>query len=140
MNYAKRKYNVEYVVLDHLHFFLENEGSDGTTAEINKFMKSLAITTLKTDQHVMLIAHPGKLNNHEGKVQMNDLRGSSSIKQIAHNVMTVWRDKGADEVGSTVMADEVIINFEKVRDDSGIGGKILLYFDYRAQTYREYRQ
>jgi len=138
MNYVKRKYNVEYVVLDHLHFFLENEGSDRTTAEINKFMKSLTVIALKTSQHIMLIAHPGKLDNKDGKVKMNDLRGSSSIKQIAHNIMTVWRDKSTEDYGNSKAANEVVINFEKVRDDSGMGGKIILYFDYKAQTYREY--
>jgi len=138
MSYVKRKYGVEYVVLDHLHFFLENEGSDRTTAEINNFMKKLVIITLKTSQHAILIAHPAKLNNQEGKVKMNDIRGSSSIKQMSHNVATVWRNRETEEYGnSKQVTNEVVIDFEKVRDDSGTGGKIILYFDYKAQTYKD---
>ncbi len=132
MEYTSRKYGVEYAVLDHLHFFID-EASDRLVQEIDKFMKGLVRASLKTGVHCLLVAHPAKLKNDTGHVCMNDLKGSSAIKQDVHNIMTVWRDKAGEDKGF----HRIVLDMQKVRDDAGAGGKVAFEFNMDSQTYRE---
>ena len=118
MSYASRKYDVKYVLLDHLHFFI-NRQSENETRDISEFMFNIVALGRKLNVNIWLVAHPAKLDNQKGKVCMNDIKGSSSIKQDAHNVITIRRDKEKEKEGD----NEVIIDFEKVRHISGKGGK-----------------
>lgn len=58
---------------------------------------------------------------------------NSSIKQDSHNIAMLWRNIKKEDQGE----HEVIVDFQKVRDDSGEGGKIKYIFDPRNQRYSE---
>ena len=132
IRYCKRKYDVKFVLLDHLHFFLGG-GSDSMVAEIENFMRGIVSVALETGVNVLLVSHPSKLNNPNGVVNMNDLKGASAIKQDAHNVISVWRDRKAEIDGR----NEVVIDMQKVRDDSGVGGQKRYIFMPESQRYFE---
>lgn len=134
IEYVKRKYDVEFVLLDHLHYFLRT--SDNMVQEIENFMRGLVKITLKNDMNIFLIAHPSKLKNESGQVHMNDIKGASAIKQDAHNILTIWRNLSAEEKG----INEVGFFMEKVRDDSGKVGKFKMEFDSNNQRYSEIKK
>ena len=134
MEYVKRKYDIGFVLLDHLHYFLKT--SDNMVQEIESFMRGLVKACLKTDMNVLLIAHPSKLKNESGQVRMNDIKGASAIKQDTHNILTIWRNLAAEEKG----INEVGFFMEKVRDDSGKVGKFKMEFDPNNQRYSEIRK
>ncbi|MFA6636191.1 MAG: DnaB-like helicase C-terminal domain-containing protein [Candidatus Omnitrophota bacterium] len=132
ISYGKRKYDIEFVLLDHLHFFIRNT-SHSPVSDIENFVFDLVAIAKRTGVNIWLIAHPAKLNNSDGVVSMNDLKGSSAIKQDSHNVITVWRDREKEENGIY----EVVLNVEKVRHTSGTGGKKRYIFDPASLSYRE---
>lgn len=130
--YASRKYDVKYVLLDHLHFFVE-AGSENFVSDIEKFMREIVSISFETGVSIFLVAHPGKLNNSNGMVSMNDLKGSSSIKQDSHNIIMVWRDTEAEKNGR----NEVVIQFLKVRDEAGRTGAKRYNYNHRELSYEE---
>jgi len=134
ITYCKRKYNVMFVLLDHLHFFIERL-SDNERRDIDNFIFEMVGISRKTKTNIWLVAHPSKLDNKKGIVHMNDLKGSSAIKQDANNVITVWRDRDLEE--SKDPKNEVVINCEKVRHISGVGGKKRYEFNKEGLTYNE---
>jgi len=132
LDYGNRKYDIKFALLDHLHFFI-NSGTDRMVNEIERFMRGLTIIKAKTNMSLILVAHPAKLKNEAGIVSMNDLKGASAIKQDADNIATLWRDKKGEEKGR----NDVYLNFEKVRNDSGLGGKVKYVYNPDNQTYEE---
>ena len=134
LRYVKHRYNVEYALLDHLHYFMKPV--DNMVQEIERFMKKIVAVALETKINIFLIAHPSKLKNTVGAVTMNDVKGSSSIKQDSFNIITMWRDK-KEKQGKD---DEVVINVEKVRDEIGRTGKFRLKFDSISQRYSELKK
>jgi twinkle protein len=132
LEYAKAKYNIEYVMIDHLHFLIDRK-KDNQVQAIELFMRDIVNISIKCKLHSLVIAHPSKLNNTSGVVEMNDLKGGSSIKQDAHNVMIIFRDRKKEEQG----IHQIVLDIQKVRDPSGTGGKKRYDFDINSQTYKE---
>ena len=132
LEYAKSKYNIEFVLIDHLHFLIDRTKENQAQA-IELFMIDIVKITHKLLLHIILIAHPGKLNNTSGIVDMNDLRGSSAIKQDSDNIMIVYRDRKKEEEGM----HQIVVDVQKVRDPAGIGGKQRYDFNINSQTYKE---
>lgn len=58
---------------------------------------------------------------------------NSAIKQDAHNIFMVWRNRKKEENGE----HEVVVDFQKVRDDCGTGGKVKYIFNPDNQQYYE---
>lgn len=129
--YTKRRYGVQFVVLDHLHFFLRYSG-DHERQAIDQALRDIKSWAMELDIHVVLIVHPTKLTYDNKVVHLNDLKGSSGLKQIPDNVLSIWRPRG--ESDST---NEIILYLLKVRDDAGDEGKVILTFDKRSQSYSD---
>jgi len=130
IKYSVMVYGVKYVLLDHLHFFLNANKPEFERQAIEEFTKGIARTAIETNTHIILICHPTKLQGNEGKVRMNDLKGSASIKQDAHNVITLCRNR---EYGNT----DTEVWLQKVRDDAGREGKVIFEFDPDCQQYSD---
>lgn len=131
--YASNRFDVRFVLLDHLHFFLP-DGIDRRVYEVEQFMRGIVDVAKKTKVNVLLVAHPHKLKNEAGYVQMNDLKGSSAIKQDSDNIIMLWRNRKKEEDKQVY---EVFADIQKVRDDSAIGGKIRFLFNPTSQKYTE---
>jgi hypothetical protein len=133
LEYSRAKYNTEFALIDHLHFVIDRT-KDNQVQAIELFMRDIVAISLKLNIHTILIAHPAKLNNVTGSVSMNDLKGASAIKQDASNILVVWRDREQEAKGK----NEVVIDAQKIRDESGInGGKKRYEFNRESQKYKE---
>jgi len=130
--YAKRRHGIELVILDHLHFFLryvadlERQAIDQALRDIKSWAMDLGI-------HIVLIVHPTKLTYDNKVVHLNDLKGSSGLKQIPDNVLSIWRSREEKDLKNP--QNEIVLYILKVRDDSGDEGKVILTFDKRSQSY-----
>jgi twinkle protein len=126
--YAKRRYGIEFVILDHLHFFLKYSG-DHERQAIDQALRDIKSWAMELEIHILLIVHPTKLTYDDSVVRLNDLKGSSGLKQIPDNVFSIWRPRKKDN------SNEIILYLLKVRADSGDEGEILLTFDKKSQGY-----
>ena len=90
---------------------------------------------MELDIHILLIVHPTKLTYDNKVVHLNDLKGSSGLKQIPDNVLSIWRPRGDDDLKNP--QNEIVLHILKVRDDDGDEGKAILTFDKRSQSYED---
>ena len=127
--YSKRRHNIEFVILDHLHFFLRYSGDQERQA-IDQALRDIKSWAMELGIHVVLIVHPTKLTYDNKVVHLNDLKGSSGLKQIPDNVLSIWRSRDWND-----SQNEIVLYILKVRDDAGDEGKIILTFDKRSQSY-----
>jgi hypothetical protein len=132
--YAKRRYGIGFVVIDHLHFFLkyspdlERQAIDQALKEIKSWAMDLGI-------HILLVVHPTKLTYDNKVVHLNDLKGSSGLKQIPDNVFSIWRSR--EEKDLSTPQNEIVLYILKVRDDSGSEGSVILDFNKWSQSYED---
>lgn len=132
--YAKRHYGIALVVIDHLHFFLKYS-ADYERQAIDQGLKEIKPWAMDLGIHIVLIVHPTKLTYDNKVVHLNDLKGSSGLKQIPDNVLSIWRSTDGNDLKNP--QNEIVLHILKVRDDSGDEGKIILTFDKRSQSYED---
>jgi len=134
---AVRRYGVRFVVLDHLHFFLDCKPENERQA-IGAAMRAMALWVQDLMIHLVLVVHPKVLGKDKfgnvRKVTVDDLRGSSEIKQTTWNILRVWRDRH-DVMGSR--ADDTEIAVLKCRSPAGAEGATMLHFDPKGERYIE---
>jgi twinkle protein len=132
--YGKRQHGIEFVILDHLHFFLRYSGDQERQA-IDQALRDIKSWAMDLGIHVILIVHPTKLTYDNKVVHLNDLKGSSGLKQIPDNVLSIWRPRDGNDLKNP--QNEIVLYILKVRDDSGDEGKVILTFDKRSQSYED---
>ena len=132
--YAKRRHGIKLVILDHLHFFLRYSGDQERQA-IDQALRDIKSWAMDLDIHIILIVHPTKLTYDNKVVHLNDLKGSSGLKQIPDNVLSIWRSREGNDLKNP--KNEIVLYILKVRDDSGDEGKVILTFDKRSQSYSD---
>ena len=82
-------YNIKYVVIDHFDYIHSSEGKSSLES-IDEAMRELHILALEFKLAIILVVHPKQLPRGT-EISMNDLKGSSSIKQYADNIIIVTR-------------------------------------------------
>jgi replicative DNA helicase len=132
--YAKRRHGIKLVILDHLHFFLRYAGDQERQA-IDQALRDIKSWAMDLNIHIILIVHPTKLTYDNKVVHLNDLKGSSGLKQIPDNVLSIWRSRDGNDLKNP--QNEIILYILKVRDDEGDEGKVILTFDKRSQGYED---
>jgi replicative DNA helicase len=132
--HARKQDGIEIAVLDHLHYFLKYN-ADQERQAIDLALRNIKSWAMDLDIHILLIVHPTKLTYDNQVVHLNDLKGSSGLKQIPDNVLSIWRPRGEDNLKKP--KNEIILYVLKVRDDAGDEGKVILTFDKRSQTYED---
>jgi replicative DNA helicase len=133
MEYASMFLGVDIVLLDHLHFFIRQKDPEYERQAIDNFVRSITILTKKLKVHTFLICHPSKLYKTNAPVGMNDLKGSSEIKQDADNVISIWRDKEHENSQTGEYPMQII--FDKIRQDGFCEGKIGMLFNIGSNHY-----
>ena len=131
---ARKKFGIELVVLDHLHFFLKYSGDQERQA-IDQALRDIKSWAMDLGIHILLIVHPTKLTYDNKVVHLNDLKGSSGLKQLPDNVLSIWRSRDGNDLKSP--QNEIVLHILKVRDDRGDEGKVILTFDKRSQSYSD---
>lgn len=138
--YSIRRLGVKFVLIDHIHYMIEEGPNE--RAEIDQMMKMMAEIAVDTGVHIVIVAHPRQHHSSDEKhrdnriVQMSDLKGSSGLKQVADNILSVWRPRKADRSG--VVASGVGISniyMLKARSDYAVEGAVSLKFILEAARY-----
>lgn len=108
---AKETLGIQLVVIDHLDYvektFRPNEGESYT---IGHFLRRLCGTIHKHEVTAILVAHPKKLEVRgigAREVGMDELKGSSSIKQESDAVISIYQPNRE--------RNETILRFQKIR-------------------------
>lgn len=134
---AVRKFGVRFIVLDHLHFFLDCKPEEERTT-IEATMRAMALWVQDLMAHIVLVVHPKALgtdrNGNVRKPTIDHLKGSSGIKQTTWNVIRVWRMR-QDTLGAH--DDDVEVSVLKCRSPAGSEGSIVLHFDRDGERYIE---
>jgi twinkle protein len=94
--YAARRYDIRHYVVDSLAKCGIDE--DDFTGQ-KRFVESLTDFAAKHDAHLHLVAHARKGNDGESdhRPGKHDVRGATAITDMVHNVITIWRDREAEQ-------------------------------------------
>ena len=132
--HARKQDGIEMAVLDHLHYFLKYN-ADQERQAIDLALRNIKSWAMDLGIHIFLVVHPTKLTYDNAVVHLNDLKGSSGLKQIPDNVLSIWRRRGDDDLKKA--KNEIVLHVLKVRDDAGDEGQVILKFDKRSQSYED---
>lgn len=136
IHWAVAHLGARLVVLDHLHFFLTSNPAT-ERHDIDGAMQRLSLLATDLGIHIVLVVHPRGTEGDNQRIGMAHLKGSSGIKQIASNVLSVWRHRRADR--ATKGSPKAIITVLKCRADVGDEGSTALEFDIDSCAYSEIR-
>jgi archaellum biogenesis ATPase FlaH len=145
-----RRYALELVVFDHLHFLVrsENERSN-VSSQVSSAVRDFKLLAEELDVPIILICQPKKIaGSFRKKMTIEDLRDSSSIGQDADTVIIVHRDRvenlyqgknqkyddsGEDEDNETIHEKKTQIIVEATRYNPG--GTTTLWYDGALSRY-----
>lgn len=118
-----KELGVEIVMLDHLDY-LVNTRKDKVHEAIDETIKRLHELAFALSMHFLLICHPRQASNSSEEVGMHALKGSSSIKQYADNIIVLHRCARTD---NTADPSKVKIRVAKNRM-FGVEGNAYLFY------------
>jgi len=126
IEYAAREKRVSFIILDHLDYVERSNKYETEASSIGILMRNLSGLANSLDLTISLIAHPAKLDTKgkPRKVGIDDLKGSSSIKQESSAVFSIYQPDPTKAVTQ--------LHFLKIRADSfsrSIRGKLRFQFN-----------
>jgi len=151
LTYARHRLGIKFAMLDHLHFFLTRPAGVDEREYIDEVTMELVNLTRKLDMHIFLVCHPrGSVDG--GTIPTGDsLKGSSSIKQNADNVITVYRamdmmgdprprkmrlkDAQGKRVELELSPNNALLYVSKARHDDALTGSAIFDFQTRNLTF-----
>ena len=93
IKFCHQRYNTRFILIDHLHHFIDADSGEHERFAIEKFLKGLNALVKNIPVHIMVICHPNKeVGDNVRRVYMNQLKGSAAIKQYAWNVISLARN------------------------------------------------
>lgn len=124
--YAHRRYGVDQFVIDSL---MKCGIDDDDYIGQKRFVDALCDFKHQHNVHVHLVAHPRKGESEYQTAGKMDIKGSSSISDLADNVYSIWRNKKKEEKPDE-MADEpdTIFRSVKQREIDRWEGSLALWF------------
>lgn len=126
---------IEVVMLDHLDY-LVNSKKDKLHEAIDETVKRLHELAFALSMHFVLICHPRQSSGSGDEVGMHSLKGSSSIKQYADNIIILHRCARTD---TTSDPNKVKVRISKNRM-FGIEGITYLFYEPLWDGYEEFKQ
>ena len=92
---------VDFIILDHISIVVSGIEDGDERRIIDNLMTSLRSLVENTGVGLVLISHlkqpEGKAHEEGGRVTINQLRGSGSIKQLSDNIVGVERDQQGED-------------------------------------------
>lgn len=128
-----RDMGVQVVMLDHLDY-LVNTRKEKTYEAIDEVVKRLHELAFDLSLHLLLICHPRQSLSQDEEVGMHALKGSSSIKQYADNILILHRCSRTDPAADT---NKVKVRIAKNRM-FGTEGTAYLYYEPTWDGYQEF--
>lgn len=99
---CKQVYNIDVMILDHLHKVVER-GKDNYTALVGKAVSDLKNLAVDEKIPVMAIAHIRKMARPDVVPTMQDLRDSSFAHQDPDVILMMWSNREDEEVEDSVL-------------------------------------
>lgn len=133
ITYANKFYDCNFIIVDHLHYFLKLSGERNPSDKISECVRSLSILAQKLGVHIAIIVHPHKTNDRSGRLEkltMNSAKGSSGIVQESDNYLIVERP-GEDSIS--------IVSIVKNREIGKLGKMAFVVLD-NGNTFVEDKQ
>lgn len=130
-----KELGVEIVMLDHLDY-LVNSKKDKLHEAIDETVKRLHELAFALGMHFLLICHPRQTSGNTEEIGLHSLKGSSSIKQYADNVLILHRCARTD---SSADPNKVKIKIAKNRM-FGIEGTTYLFYQPLWDGYVELKE
>lgn len=134
---AVRRYGVRFIVIDHLHYFLQIASPSEERFRIEEAIRALKSWSVDLRTHIMVVIHPHQLGyDNQGKIRkpdLNNLKGASALKQEADNGIRVHRHRTENRTGRP----EATVTVLKCRSPAGGEGSIPYRFDTDSETYHE---
>ncbi len=132
IKYAVRRHGVQTVLVDHLGFMLT--GGADERQQTDNIIRQFAVAAYSMKVHIILIAHLRTLPSDAERPTMNDLKGASSIKQDASEVLIVVRENPNDKRKHPA----TWVYVDKNRSEFGAAGsKCLLAFGPMSLIYAD---
>lgn len=128
-----KELGVEIVMLDHLDY-LVNSKKDKLHEAIDETVKRLHELAFSLSMHFLLICHPRQSGTSGEEVGIHSLKGSSSIKQYADNVIVLHRCARTDPQADP---NKVKVRVAKNRM-FGIEGQTYLFYQPGWDGYLEF--
>lgn len=135
IDYASEELGTKFIVLDHLDYIDKSWSGRNESYVIGDTMRRLAGKAHENEVCIVLIAHPAKMNvkgNLQREIGLDELKGSSSIKQESDAVFSIYRPD------PTVA--ESFLRFLKIRNhrfSKNIQGKIRFGFSNENLSWWE---
>lgn len=138
------RYGVRFIVLDHLHYFMQVKDLNHERQEIDHWVRTLCQWAEEWSTHIVLVVHPSKRggdNHQKGRIEIGDLKGSSGISQEAHNVLALYRARGYEKVkeaeGGPVVEGATELAVLKARSQIAREGTAWFWFSRESLTYKD---
>jgi twinkle protein len=130
--YATRRHNCRHMVIDSLVRVVLKEKEELEAQKV--FVSKLVSFCKKFSCHIHLVAHPRKGIKDSDTPDKSDVKGSSAITDLAHNVISLWRpeDNGSNEDPHGDVLMRVLKNREM-----GTTGKIRMKFDKGTKRFTD---
>lgn len=101
LEFAVRVHGIKYVLLDHLDYISSASKAREGHEKVSEAVIAIHEMAMEFNVHIFLIAHPkqgdSSKESQEGKISMNSLKGSASIKQYADNIFLLQNMSQANE-------------------------------------------
>lgn len=136
IEYACEVKKCRFVLLDHFDYIRRASSHGSSDAKVvGDMIRELSATAKRTGATLLVIVHPSKLESKGIKTReigMDELKGSSSHKQEADAVISIYRPRPNE--------NESVLRFQKIRDSEYGRYKnsfVRFEFDFEKLSYLE---
>lgn len=133
---AKAKYDIQIVMIDHLHFLLDMAtlGNSNISHLFGGIIRQIKSMCLELDITVFLVAHLNKNQNSAEIPDLKDFRDSSFTYQEADTVLIIHREQTDQEIDLNKTSFPAKLRIAKNRWEGYIG-TINLTYDKQKRRY-----
>ncbi len=134
--YAARRYGCKHFVIDSLMKIKINENDEYNQQK--DFVSRLTDFVKKFNVHVHLVAHPRKTQTDMDEPGKVDIKGSSHITDLAHNVIVLYRPNDEQKQKARLKGKQVsdCQLYVKKNREFGSEGKIHLFFNDQTKKFK----
>lgn len=138
LRYMAVSLKTDFILLDHISIVVSGQESsrEGERKDIDRLMTHLRSLIEETGVGVVAIAHlakaEGRTHEEGGRVAMNDLRGSGTLKQIPDNIVALERDQQSEDT-----PNEADVRLLKNREYGELGIACRVSYDSTTGRLRE---
>lgn len=135
--YAARRHNVKHFIIDSLMKVNIDMGDEYKSQK--DFIERLCQFAQKLKVHVHVVAHPRKTMNDSDAPGKVDVKGSSHITDLAHNVLVLNRtsdEQKQESRGKGKLSSDMQLYVKKNRE-FGIEGKVQMLFNEKTKRYSD---